>query len=126
MPAPARAPGSPVVEAAEADARALTDAGVERAAALALVHEDDEDDEDDETDIRAGLSADRSAPAYGAPYGTGAAARGQDRRLAPERVLGPGDRMIVAATRRGLAELLGRGGATDHRTAETHASDNPA
>ncbi|MFD3726783.1 hypothetical protein [Streptomyces sp. NPDC058671] len=33
--------------------------------------------------------------------------------MRPERVLGPGDRVVVAATRRGLAELLGRGGPTD-------------
>ncbi|MEU2118472.1 NAD-binding protein [Streptomyces sp. NPDC016459] len=45
-----------VVEAAEADGRALTDAGVERAAALALVHEDDE------TNIRAALTARRLNP----------------------------------------------------------------
>ncbi|MCX4986371.1 NAD(P)-binding protein [Streptomyces sp. NBC_00572] len=45
-----------VVESAEADDRALTDAGVERAAALALVHEDDE------TNIRAALTARRLNP----------------------------------------------------------------
>ncbi|MFH8712408.1 NAD-binding protein [Streptomyces zaomyceticus] len=39
----------------------------------------------------------------------GAAARDPGWRLDPERVLGPGDRVVVAATRRGLAELLGRG-----------------
>lgn len=65
--------------------------------------------------------------AYGLPYGrgagTGAAPRGQDWRLAPERVLGPGDRVIVAATRRGLAELLGRGGARG-RADEGDAPDN--
>ncbi|MFC9794668.1 NAD-binding protein [Streptomyces sp. NPDC127584] len=45
-----------VVESSEADDRALTDAGVERAAALALVHEDDE------TNIRAALTARRLNP----------------------------------------------------------------
>ncbi|WP_329625806.1 NAD-binding protein [Streptomyces sp. NBC_01255] len=73
------------------------------------------------------IALDRSPSAYGAygvPSGAGTPARGQDWRLAPERVLGRGDRVIVAATRRGLAELLGRGGATAHRTAEAHASDN--
>ncbi|WP_256341728.1 TrkA family potassium uptake protein [Streptomyces sp. TLI_105] len=45
-----------VVEASEADDRALTDAGAERAAALALVHEDDE------TNIRAALTARRLNP----------------------------------------------------------------
>ncbi|MFE7550219.1 NAD-binding protein, partial [Streptomyces gardneri] len=45
-----------VVEAAEADDRALVDAGVERAAALALVHDDDE------TNIRAALTARRLNP----------------------------------------------------------------
>ncbi|WP_338499360.1 NAD-binding protein [Streptomyces sp. SJL17-4] len=45
-----------VVESAEADDRALTDVGVERAAALALVHEDDE------TNIRAALTARRLNP----------------------------------------------------------------
>ncbi|MFF8839388.1 NAD-binding protein [Streptomyces sp. NPDC015130] len=60
----------------------------------------------------------RSAGAFGVPHGAGASA--QDWRLAPDRVLGPGDRVIVAATRRGLAELLGRGGATGR------TSDNPS
>ncbi|MEW1699133.1 MULTISPECIES: NAD-binding protein [unclassified Streptomyces] len=45
-----------IVAAAEADDRALTEAGVERAAALALVHEDDE------TNIRAALAARRLNP----------------------------------------------------------------
>ncbi|MFE5710780.1 NAD-binding protein [Streptomyces sp. NPDC056501] len=63
------------------------------------------------------VALDRTAPAYGGPYGTGAADRGQDWRLAPDRVLGPDDRVIVAATRRGLAELLGRGAATGRGTA---------
>ncbi|MFB7830466.1 NAD-binding protein [Streptomyces sp. NPDC056056] len=45
-----------VVESADADDRALTDAGVERATALALVHEDDE------TNIRAALTARRLNP----------------------------------------------------------------
>ncbi|MFB7513526.1 NAD-binding protein [Streptomyces sp. NPDC056144] len=45
-----------VVESGEADDRALTEAGVERAAALALVHEDDE------TNIRAALAARRLNP----------------------------------------------------------------
>lgn len=45
-----------VVQTAEADDRALGDAGVERAAALALVHEDDE------TNIRAALTARRLNP----------------------------------------------------------------
>ncbi|MFE6780919.1 NAD-binding protein [Streptomyces sp. NPDC057680] len=45
-----------VVESADADDRALTDAGVERATALALVHEDDE------TNIRAALAARRLNP----------------------------------------------------------------
>ncbi|KQX15012.1 potassium transporter TrkA [Streptomyces sp. Root431] len=69
------------------------------------------------------VALDRAAPAYGVPYGTGAAARGQDWRLAPDRVLGPADRVIVAATRRGLAELLGRGAATGRGTAAA-APDN--
>ncbi|GEB55211.1 potassium transporter TrkA [Streptomyces gardneri] len=56
------------------------------------------------------IALDRGPGSYGVPYGAGASA--QDWRLAPERVLGPGDRVIVAATRRGLAELLGRGGTT--------------
>ncbi|MFF1510307.1 NAD-binding protein [Streptomyces sp. NPDC058326] len=48
----------------------------------------------------------------GAATSSGSATdRGQGWRLRPERVLGPGDRVVVAATRRGLAELLGRGGA---------------
>ncbi|MEU4082584.1 NAD-binding protein, partial [Streptomyces venezuelae] len=45
-----------VVQTAEADDRALGEAGVERAAALALVHEDDE------TNIRAALTARRLNP----------------------------------------------------------------
>ncbi|MEU2076965.1 NAD-binding protein [Streptomyces sp. NPDC013489] len=45
-----------VVESADSDDRALTDAGVERATALALVHEDDE------TNIRAALTARRLNP----------------------------------------------------------------
>ncbi|MFE5914330.1 NAD-binding protein [Streptomyces wedmorensis] len=45
-----------VVESAEADDRALVDVGVERAAALALVHEDDE------TNLRAALTARRLNP----------------------------------------------------------------
>nr|WP_024761351.1 NAD(P)-binding protein [Streptomyces exfoliatus] len=65
------------------------------------------------------VALDRTAAAYGGSYGTGAGAadRGQDWRLAPDRVLGPADRVIVAATRRGLAELLGRGAATGRGTA---------
>ncbi|MFG2899035.1 NAD-binding protein [Streptomyces zaomyceticus] len=54
------------------------------------------------------IAMDGSAPARSAAR-TGAAARDQGWRLDPERVLGPGDRVVVAATRRGLAELLGRG-----------------
>ncbi|MFI9209373.1 NAD-binding protein [Streptomyces sp. NPDC053253] len=69
------------------------------------------------------VALDRTAPAYGVPYGTGAADRGQDWRLAPDRVLGPADRVIVAATRRGLAELLGRGAVTG-RGAAAPAPDN--
>ncbi|MEU5220350.1 NAD-binding protein [Streptomyces sp. NPDC020807] len=42
----------------------------------------------------------------------------RDWRLAPDRVLHAGERVIVAATRRGLAELLGRGADAEHRTAE--------
>ncbi|MFE5591852.1 NAD-binding protein [Streptomyces sp. NPDC056549] len=38
---------------------------------------------------------------------------GEGWRLRPERLLGAGDRVVVAATRRGLAELLGRGGRDD-------------
>ncbi|MFD3532416.1 NAD-binding protein [Streptomyces sp. NPDC058664] len=49
-------------------------------------------------------------PATVAGPRSGAPDRGQSWRLRPERVLGPGDRVVVAATRRGLAELLGRGG----------------
>ncbi|WP_345287871.1 potassium channel family protein [Streptomyces gulbargensis] len=45
-------------------------------------------------------------------------------RLAPDRVLVPGDRVIVAATRRGLAELLGRGRAAPGRS-PAPAPDGP-
>ncbi|MEX0168355.1 NAD-binding protein [Streptomyces sp. LMG1-1-1.1] len=45
----------------------------------------------------------------GAAPRAGAADRERGWRLRPERVLVPGDRVVVAATRRGLAELLGRG-----------------
>lgn len=41
---------------------------------------------------------------------SGTAGRDKGWRLAPERILEPADRVVVAATRRGLAELLGRGG----------------
>ncbi|MDV9192963.1 NAD(P)-binding protein, partial [Streptomyces sp. SR27] len=85
------------------------------------------------------IALDGSGPASGAPTGPGArtgpasrtgagvrtgpasrsaaADRRQGWRLDPERVLGPDDRVVVAATRRGLAELLGRGG-PDGRTGE--------
>ncbi|WP_435975332.1 NAD-binding protein [Streptomyces sp. Qhu_M48] len=60
----------------------------------------------------------------GSATGTGGAAdRDQPWRLDPERVLAPGDRVVVAATRRGLAELLGRGG-RGARPAENTAPDN--
>ncbi|MFB6841214.1 potassium transporter TrkA, partial [Streptomyces sp. NPDC056361] len=47
--------------------------------------------------------------AAGAASRTGGADPERGWRLHPERVLVPGDRVVVAATRRGLAELLGRG-----------------
>ncbi|MET9675653.1 NAD-binding protein [Streptomyces sp. NPDC006482] len=81
------------------------------------------------------IALDRSSTAYGA-YGvpdgsastsaSGVAARGQGWRIEPGRVLRAGDRVIVAATRRGLAELLGRGHTTGPRGAEGNASANTA
>ncbi|MER6098021.1 NAD-binding protein [Streptomyces sp. NPDC001728] len=61
----------------------------------------------------------------GSASGSGAPDRRQGWRLDPERVLGPCDRVVVAATRRGLAELLGRGG-PDGRTGEEGTVGNAA
>ncbi|MDF3300729.1 NAD-binding protein [Streptomyces tropicalis] len=64
------------------------------------------------------LAVDAGAAARQRPEGSGAAPGEETRRPAPEPVgnlpggyvLGDGDRVVLAATRRGLAELLGRGG----------------
>lgn len=52
-----------------------------------------------------------SAPGYGPPPGLGLV-----WKLHPGYVLRPEDRVVVAATRRGLAELLGRPGVRTPRT----------
>ncbi|MFC8954808.1 NAD-binding protein [Streptomyces sp. NPDC057101] len=69
------------------------------------------------------IALDGGAAASGTASGAGprSGAAGQGWRLRPERVLGPGDRVVVAATRRGLAELLGRSGPPDRPGDDTGA-----